>query len=179
MPNYTRTLSDRRPAPKRRRNWRSMIAAPFVVLVLLAGGVWLLAEAGSNNAAGGSTAVGVALPIANAPQTILGLQVNEPAVDHGRLPLDTPVTQLYEIVNTGTGPAEFGKPTIEVLEGCCPPPLLMTQMVVEPGQTASVGFNTQMHAGMDGPHLFHITVPFRTAEGEDALHLYFKGDFQG
>ena len=47
------------------------------------------------------------------------------------------------------------------------------------GQTAGVGFSTQMHEGMDGPHLFHLTVPFRTAEGDDALHLYFKGDFRG
>jgi len=52
-------------------------------------------------------------------------------------------------------------------------------MVVDAGQTADVGFSTRMHEGMDGPHLFHLTVPFRTAEGDDALHLYFRGDFGG
>ncbi len=59
------------------------------------------------------------------------------------------------------------------------PRLHFRSIVVDAGQTAGVGFSTQMHEGMDGPHLFHLTVPFRTAEGADALHLYFKGDFGG
>jgi len=179
MSNQNRPRRNRRSAAKSKNNWLPVIAASFVALALLAGGAWLFSGDGSNGDAEDATAAGVPLPIANTRQTVLGLQVDEPAVDHGRLPLDTAVTQVYDIVNTGTGAAEFGEPTIEVLDGCCPPQVQMTQMVVEAGQKASVGFSTQMHEGMDGPHLFHITVPVRTAEGEDALHLYFKGDFRG
>jgi hypothetical protein len=146
---------------------------------MLAMGGWLVMRAESGTPAENSATAGKPLPIANRPVSVLGLRVDDPAIDRGRLPLDTPVTQLYEITNMGTGPAEFGKPTIEVLDGCCPPQVQMTQTLVEAGQTAGVGFSTQMHEGMDGPHLFHLTVPFRTAEGNDALHLYFKGDFGG
>lgn len=51
--------------------------------------------------------------------------------------------------------------------------------MVGAGQKSTVSVSMQMHKGMDGPHLFHLTVPVRNAEGEDALHLYFKGDFRG
>lgn len=157
--------------------WLGRTAIVAVLVALTGAVVWTLARDGDAGDSGGEAA-GV-LPVESAPQTVLGLRVNQSTVDRGRLPLDTTVTQLYEIVNTGPGPAEFGKPTIEVQEGCCPPQVQMTQMVVEAGQTASVGFSTQMHEGMDGPHIFHLTIPFRTAEGEDALHLYFAGDFRG
>ena len=161
------------------KGWLPLAATLAVVVALIGGIVWLITgDSGVGNAPAGVSA-GEALPIENAPQTVLGLRVDEPAVDRGRLPLDTTVTQMYDIINTGTAPAEFGKPTIEVLDGCCPPQVQMTQMVVDAGQKASVGFSTQMHEGMDGPHLFHLTVPFRTADGDDALHLYFKGDFRG
>jgi hypothetical protein len=162
-----------------KNRWLALAASLAVAVALIGGVAWLFTGDGdADNPPDGASAA-VPLPIGSGPQTVLGLRVDEPAVDRGRLPLDTTVTQVFDIVNTGTGPAEFGKATIEVLDGCCPPQVRMTQMVVAVGQTAGVGFSTQMHEGMDGPHLFHLTVPFRTAEGDDALHLYFKGDFRG
>lgn len=171
-----RTQAARKKSSKNR--WLAL-AGLAVAVALLGGGAWLFTGDGDKDNPPDGASAAVPLPIGNGPQTVLGLRVDEPAIDRGRLPLDTTVTQLYEITNTGTGPAEFGKPTIEVLDGCCPPQVQMTQMVVDAGQTAGVGFSTQMHEGMDGPHLFHLTVPFRTAEGDDALHLYFKGEFGG
>jgi hypothetical protein len=172
-----RNLTARRKSSKNR--WLALTASLAVAVALLSGGAWLFTGDGDADNPPDGAAAGVPLPIGNSAQTVLGLRVDEPAIDRGRLPLDTTVTQVYEITNTGSGPAEFGKPTIEVLDGCCPPQVQMTQMVVDAGQTAGVGFSTQMHEGMDGPHLFHLTVPFHTAEGDEALHLYFKGDFGG
>ncbi len=162
-----------------KNRWLALAASLAVAVALIGGVAWLFTGDGDADNPPDGAAAGVPLPIGNSAQTVLGLRVDEPAIDRGRLPLDTTVTQVYEITNTGSGPAEFGKPTIEVLDGCCPPQVQMTQMVVDAGQTAGVGFSTQMHEGMDGPHLFHLTVPFHTAEGDEALHLYFKGDFGG
>lgn len=180
MTTQHKTQRNRTIRKKSSKNPWVTLAASLAVAVALVGGVaWLLTSDGSADNPPDGASAAVPSPTGNGPQTVLGLRVNEPAIDRGRLPLDTTVTQFYEITNTGTGPAEFGKPTMEVLDGCCPPQVQMTQMVVEAGQTAGVGFSTQMHEGMDGPHFFHLTVPFRTAEGDDALHLYFKGDFGG
>ena len=172
-----RNQIDRKPRSKNR--WLALAATLAVVAALIGGASWLFTGGEEAGRPSVRASAGVALPIPDAPQTVLGLQVDKPAVDRGLLPLDTPVRQTYDIVNIGTDAAEFGKPTIEVLDGCCPPQVEMTQMLVAAGQKATVGFTTQMHAGMDGPHVFHLTVPFRTAEGEDALHLYFAGDFRG
>ncbi len=179
MSNANHARHNVRPQTKSKNKWLLTLGASAAAFLLLAGGIWFFGGDRTNDDTDGSVTTGLPLPMANTPQTVLGLQVNEPAVDRGRLPLDSTVTQVYEIVNTGTGPAEFGEPTIEVLDGCCPPQIQMTQMMLGPGQMANVGFSTQMHEGMDGPHLFHITVPVRTGDEEDALHLYFKGDFRG
>jgi hypothetical protein len=172
-----RSQTIRKNSPKNR--WLALAASLAVAVALIGGFGWPFTGDGSSGNPPDGASAAVPLPIGNGPQTVLGLRVDEPAIDRGRLPLDTTVTQFYEITNTGTGPAAFGKPTIEVLDGCCPPQVQMTQMMLDPGQRARVSFSTQMHAGMDGPHLFHLTVPVRTAEGEDVLHLYFKGDFRG
>lgn len=169
-----------RRARKSRNSRVLVVVVPVVAVALLVAGAWLSTGDGTNESGEkSSSAGGVSIPIENSPQTVLGLMIRESVADRGRLPLNTPVTQVYEFVNTGTSVVELGEPTIEVLEGCCPPPLQMTQMTVEPGQKASVGFSTQMHKGMDGPHLFHLTLPVRSADGEDSLHFYFKGDFRG
>lgn len=180
MSTRSHARHNRRRPPKSRNSWWPLFTAAVVAIAVLAGGLWFLAGDGGGDTTDDATAeAAVPLPIANTPQTVLGLQVDQPAVDRGRLPLNTAVTQVYEIENTGAGVAEFGKPTIEVLDGCCPPQVQMSHPMIAAGEKASVGFSTQMHEGMDGPHLFHVTVPVRTAEGEDALHLYFKGDFRG
>jgi hypothetical protein len=52
---------------------------------------------------------------------------------------------------------------------------------IEPGQEVPVVLSLPMgmHDGMDGPHLFRITVPVSNATGESGtLQLYFKALFK-
>ena len=57
----------------------------------------------------------------------------------------------------------------------------MRGTTIEPGQEVLVTLPLPMgmHAGMDGPHLFRIKVPVRSASGEtDTLAVYFKALFK-
>jgi len=52
--------------------------------------------------------------------------------------------------------------------------------ILDPGDETTVLLDMPMgmHSGMDGPHLFKITVPVRNAGGEAAdLVLHFQADF--
>lgn len=164
---------------KRTRSRSSLFVVVGGLLVAALGAVWL--SSGGGRPAGvapGSDPVAVPGGVRE-PQSAAGVLVAMPAVDRGVLPLNKTVSQSYELVNTGGGTAELGRPTIEVLDGCCPPQLKLSHATLAPGESATLSFDTQMHPGMDGPHLFHLTVPVRSAEGTDLLHFYFKGDFQG
>jgi len=175
------TRPTRRPRLSSRR-WiqGGLLAGLSAVLVVVLGAVWIASQSDDAKvAAGGTDSAVVQIPIANDPQTAAGVRVSEPAVDRGKLPLNTTVTQVYELVNTGSGTARLGEPTIEVLDGCCPPEPQLSQKSIAAGETALVAVSMQMHPGMDGPHLFHMTVPVQSPAGDDTLHLYFKGDFGG
>ena len=166
-----------RTRSRKPRTRGALLLVGAALLTVLAGGVWL--SGNGTEAAPALEPASVALPVANLPVIVQGVEVKQPAVDRGKLPLDTTVTQAYQLVNVGSGTVQIGKPAIEVLDGCCPPEPQVSQQSVAPGQATTVSLSMQMHEGMDGPHLFHVVVPVRTAEGEDALHLYFKGDFGG
>ena len=158
-----------------------ILAGLSVVLAMVGAAIWIASTQGDSakvKASGGDPGV-VQIPIANYPQTAAGVRVNEPAVERGKLPLNTTIRQVYELVNVGSGTAQFGEPTIEVLDGCCPPEPVLSPGIIGAGEKAIIAMSMQMHEGMDGPHLFHLTVPVRSADGEAALHLYFKGDFGG
>lgn len=175
-PNSHRT---QRPA---RKDWLPLAGIGLAVLAVAVIALWLASVGGSANpqpAKPGVAEAAVPMPIANEPQTAAGVQVKSPAVDRGRLPLNTTVSQSYELMNTGSSPVQIGTATIQVMDGCCPPDPQVSQSVLQPGDHATVRMIMQMHPGMDGPHLFHLTVPVRGAGGEEALHLYFKGDFEG
>ncbi|MBA4180591.1 MAG: hypothetical protein C0506_08395 [Anaerolinea sp.] len=52
---------------------------------------------------------------------------------------------------------------------------------IAPGQEVPVVLSLPMgmHAGMDGPHVFRISVPVRNGAGESAVvRLYFKALFK-
>lgn len=153
-------------------------------LAMVGAAIWLSSDDDDDGgSASGATVDGgpavVQIPIANDPQVAAGVRIVEPAVDRGKLPLNTTVRHVYELANVGSGIAEFGEPTIEVLDGCCPPEPVLGPGVIGTGEKAFIAISMQMHEGMDGPHLFHLTVPVRSTDGEAALHLYFKGDFGG
>ena len=57
----------------------------------------------------------------------------------------------------------------------------MGATVIGPGEETTVVLDMPMgmHAGMDGPHLFKITVPVESEAGESGvLALYFQADFR-
>jgi hypothetical protein len=49
---------------------------------------------------------------------------------------------------------------------------------LNPGEDTTVSFTTAMHKGMEGPHLFKITVPARSAQGESIVTMYWRADFR-
>ena len=57
----------------------------------------------------------------------------------------------------------------------------MRATTIAPGQEVPVVLSLPMgmHAGMDGPHLFKISVPVRSTNGETGVvQLYFKALFR-
>jgi len=50
---------------------------------------------------------------------------------------------------------------------------------IKPGEEVNVRLELQMMAGMDGPHLFQVTVPVRGEDGQEQqpLELYIKAHF--
>jgi len=50
---------------------------------------------------------------------------------------------------------------------------------IEPGKETTVTVSMMMHSGMDGPHLFRVTVPVQNADGTKAdLQLLVRADFR-
>lgn len=57
----------------------------------------------------------------------------------------------------------------------------MGTTVIDPGEETTVVLDLPMgmHTGMDGPHLFRITVPVQSEAGESGvMALYFQADFR-
>lgn len=57
----------------------------------------------------------------------------------------------------------------------------MSSTTIEPGRESQVLLSLPMgmHKGMEGPHVFRIKVPVRSAGGESGvLEMYFKALFQ-
>jgi hypothetical protein len=46
-----------------------------------------------------------------------------------------------------------------------------------PGESATVRFSTVMHAGMDGPHLFQISIPTTHPQAQ-TVQYHVKADFR-
>ncbi len=54
----------------------------------------------------------------------------------------------------------------------------MGTTTIETRGTTTLTYETMMHAGMEGPHLFRVIVPVRNANGEQAnLELYVRAHF--
>ena len=101
----------------------------------------------------------------------------ETEVDVGRVSLNTWVQYRYTLRNSGDQTLRVLEPPgIEVLEGCCPPTPLLRSDVLAPGEQTDLTIRTQMHAGMDGAHLFRITVQTNDPR-EPQQSVLFRGDF--
>jgi len=106
-----------------------------------------------------------------------GLVVEGAHVDLGTVPLDVTVTPTWTITNTSSEVVQLGEPHASVVEGCCPGPLTLSDITLEPGESSVMEFPLQMHAGMDGPHDFDVHVPF--GDAADYLTLKVVGNFTG
>lgn len=106
-----------------------------------------------------------------------GLVVEGARVDLGTVPLDVTVTPTWTITNTSAAVVRLGEPHASVVTGCCPGPLSLSDVTLEPGESSTLSFPLQMHAGMDGPHDFDVHVPY----GDSASFLTLKvvGTFAG
>jgi len=86
------------------------------------------------------------------------IRVDEQNIDMGYIKLGEYRTIKIKVTNTGDGVLRFKEQAyLEVLEGCCPPPISVGTMVLNPGQSTYVETpEFMMHAGMDGKHDFAI-----------------------
>lgn len=128
---------------------------------------------------GGSSGVEPATSSMTASEVVRegGLLVDGARVDLGTVPLDVTVTPSWTITNTSTGVVRLGEPHASVITGCCPGQLSLSDVLLEPGESSTLTFPLQMHAGMDGPHDFDVHIPYGDAAG--FLTLKVVGTFTG
>lgn len=94
----------------------------------------------------------------------------------GTVPLDVAVRPTWTLHNIGTEPV-VGEPHPEVREGRCPGAFSIDTITIQPGATATLGFELSMHAGMDGWHDIAVHVPLRSGTTDHVLELDVTGDF--
>jgi hypothetical protein len=109
--------------------------------------------------------------------TALGVDADAKVVALGHVPLNTTVTPSWRLVNNGTSQVTIGEAHAEVIEGCCPGPLLLGKSSLAPGEATELAFPLQMHAGMDGPHEFSVHIPLKRGSDEGLLELTTTGHF--
>jgi hypothetical protein len=116
--------------------------------IILTGGVWLLV-------------IAIAFLIFQNIDISGGtpkLAVDQEKIDWGTLKNGTKKMIALTVTNTGDGTLRFKeKPYVQVVEGCCPPEMKISSMVLKPGESAMVtSVEFFMHAGMDGKHNYAV-----------------------
>ena len=171
--------------PRRRRITVPVVAAAVMVALVVAGFAvrFSSSESGTTTAAS-AVAADIFAPdgsvISKDPVLVAGVRVDEPSVNLGRQPLNTAVERTFKLRNTGSTSVTLGRANIEVIEGCCPEDPILKTNRIEPGEEVPLLFSLPMgmHKGMDGPHLFRLTVPVRSDAGETGqIEIYVKADF--
>lgn len=147
------------------------IALGIGILVFV--GVFVGGKPGSDDATAAE-----ASPVVTGTIDQAGLVVEGAVIDLGVVPLDTTITPMWTITNTGSEAVILGEAYASVIEGCCPGPLTYSDSVLDPGESTMLAFPLQMHAGMDGPHDFDVHVPYGEG-GDDYLTLKVVGNFAG
>ena len=86
------------------------------------------------------------------------LTVDQEKIDWGTLKNGTKKVITLTVTNTGDGTLRFKqKPYVQVVEGCCPPDMSASSMVLKPGESATVkSVEFFMHEGMDGKHNYAV-----------------------
>ena len=102
---------------------------------------------------------GISAQNSTSPQVVGAprLVVDQDTIDHGNLNLGSTVTTVFHIRNVGDQPLTIlNVPKVQVVMGCCPPPVTLSSNVIQPGQEATVSLTYMMHTGMGGKHRFNI-----------------------
>ena len=115
--------------------------------------------------------------------SLAGLEVQGSHVAMGEVPLDITVVPAWTVDNPTSQALEFTAGMPQVLEGCCPGPVIADGRELAPGETVQVPasgsihleFPLQMHQGMDGYH--HLALPIATPDGQEMTALEVTGDF--
>ena len=86
------------------------------------------------------------------------LTVDQEKIDWGILKDGTKKVITIKVTNIGDGILRFKeKPYVQVVEGCCPPNMSVSAMVLKPGESAIVtSVEFFMHPGMDGKHNYAV-----------------------
>lgn len=173
------------PAKEHRITFPMLVLALIAALVLGAAG-WQVSQSGGDGKIADKAAVATDIQrpdgtvVSRNATVAAGVQVDEPSVDLGRQPLNTRVERTFTLRNVGSTAVSLGRPNIEVLEGCCPSDPILNTNRIEPGKEVPFVFSLPMgmHKGMDGPHLFRLTVPVKNDNGETGnVEIYVKADF--
>lgn len=99
------------------------------------------------------------------------IQVDPEHIDYGIVQNNTPLTFAIKVTNTGNGTLRFTEPPfIEVLQGCCPPRLVIGTLTLKPGQSTTIRSSVfTMHEGMDGPHDYAIHLKTNDPDTPDLI----------
>lgn len=160
---------------RRRRWWRSGMAAVSVAVVLMAAALLLMARSPEPE----TPAALASTPVpSSGPSQAGAILVDAASVDLGHIPLDTVVSHAYRLQNVGPEQITITGAETRVLEGCCPSDPTVGATTLAPGAETTVGISMIMHPGMDGAHLFQLTVSTNSAAGaRDSLDLYVRAHF--
>ena len=67
---------------------------------------------------------------------------------------------VYTIQNTCSQTLRIlEEPRVELVQGCCPPRAIVSQMTLRPGEQTTITLRYTMHNMMGGPHEFRVHVP--------------------
>lgn len=123
------------------------------------------------------------MPVIETPGAPMGtttagpVEVTGASWELGTVPLDVAVRPTWTLHNTSTEPVVVGEPHPEVRQGCCPGAFSIDTTTIQPGATATIGFELSMHVGMDGWHDIAVHVPVRAGTTDHVLELDVTGDF--
>lgn len=86
------------------------------------------------------------------------LAIDQQKIDWGIVKDGTKKVITITVTNKGDGTLRFKeKPYVQVVEGCCPPNMSISSMVLKPGESATVtSVEFFMHPGMDGKHNYAV-----------------------
>ncbi|MBK8023506.1 MAG: DUF1573 domain-containing protein [Chloroflexi bacterium] len=85
--------------------------------------------------------------------------IDSTLINHGDLKMEAYAESVFRIRNTGDQALRIlGEPRVELVQGCCPPRAIVSQMTLQPGEETTITLRFTMHEMMGGPHEFRVHV---------------------